>query len=165
MTTTGVRPPLTARLRRSHWIALDVLAAVPAAVVLAASTYVVDHGTARSLPELALTVLLATLGAAPVALRRIRPLPAFCALLILSVLLGTMRSVEPVVLAFPTAYVLYMVAVTYRRRVSASALAAALTVTTVLTFADDTASNELIPLGLLLIMLWTFGSMAPQRPA
>jgi signal transduction histidine kinase len=165
VTNTGVRPPLTARLRRSHWIALDVLAAVPAAAVLGASAYVTDHSTAHTLPQLALAVLLATLGAVPVALRRIRPLPAFCALLVLFVLLGMIKPAAALALAFPTAFVLYMVAVTNRRRVSGSALAAAVAVLTVLTFASGTASNTLIPVGLVLIVCWTFGSMARQRRA
>jgi signal transduction histidine kinase len=162
-----VRPPLTARMRRSHWIALDVLAAVPAAAVLAASTYVFDHRTAQSLPELALAVLLAALGAVPVALRRVRPLAALGALLALAVLVGMLvnQRGEAAVLAFPIAYVLYMVAVTYRRRVSASAFVAALAVAGVLTFAEGNASNGLIPIGLLLIVFGTFGSMARQRRA
>jgi len=165
VTNTGVRPPLTARLRRPHWIALDVLAAVPAAAVLASAMYTADHGTVRSLPALALAVLLASLGAVPVALRRVRTLPAFCTLLILSAVLGTMQPVEAVILAFPTAYVLYMVAVTYRRRVSASALTAALIVTAVLTLVGGRASQGLVPLSLVLIVFWTFGSMARQRRA
>jgi signal transduction histidine kinase len=162
-----VRPPLTARLRRSHWIALDCLAAVPAAAVLAASTFVADHQTAQALPELVLAVLLATLCAVPVALRRIRPLAAFCALLVLSVLVGMLvnQRGEAAVLAFPIAYVLYLVAVTYRRRVSASAFVAALAVVGVLTFAEGNASTTLIPIGLLLIVFGTFGSMARQRRA
>jgi signal transduction histidine kinase len=160
-----VRPPLTARLRRSHWIALDCLAAVPAMLLLAASTWAADHRTAHILTGLVLPVLLAALGGIPVALRRVRPLPAFCAILALYVILGPTRSVDAVVFAFPTAYVLYMVAVTYRRRVSASALAAALLVESVLGFAAGQPGNTVIPLGLLLIVLWTFGSMARQRRA
>jgi signal transduction histidine kinase len=165
VTNSGVRPPLTARLRRSHWIVLDGLAAVLALLVLAGTTGVADHSRARSLPELLLVIGLASLGAIPVALRRIRPLPAFCAILALSVVLAGIQPVAGVVAAFPAAYVLYTVAVTYRRRVSASALAAALIVETVLAFLGRTASNTLVPIGLMLIVLWTFGSMARQRRA
>ncbi|HWG16166.1 MAG TPA: sensor histidine kinase [Streptosporangiaceae bacterium] len=168
MTNVGrVRPPLTARLRRSHWIALDCLAAVPAGLILAVIAYMADHRT-WSLPELLLVVLLASLGAIPVAARRIRPLLAFCAILALYVVLAAMQPMDAAIIAFPafpTAYVLYMVAVTYRRRVSASALAAALIVSTTLAFAGGTPGNTAVPIGLLLIVLWTFGSMARQRRA
>ncbi len=168
MTNEGqVRPPLTARLRRSHWVALDCLAAVPAGLVLAGTVWVADHRTARTAPELLLTIALASLGALPVALRRIRPLPAFCGILALSVVLGTMQrgNMNATVIAFPAAYVLYMVAVTNRRRVSGSALVAALVVEIVLAVLSDIAWGTLIPVGLLLIVFWTFGTMARQRRA
>jgi signal transduction histidine kinase len=160
-----VRPPLTARLSRSHWIALDCLVAVPALLVLAGSTWAADHRTARSAAGLLLAILLASLGAVPVAMRRIRPLPAFVVILALYLVLGVIRPGEAVIVAFPAAYVLYMVAVTYQRRVSAPALAATLIVEAVLALLGGTASNTLIPVGLLLIVFWTFGSMARQRRA
>jgi signal transduction histidine kinase len=160
-----VRPPLTARLRRSHWIVLDCLAALVAALVLAASAFTAYHQTARTLPELLLAVLLAALGAVPVALRRVRPLPAFCAALALYLVVGAMQAVEGLVMAFPTAYVLYLVAVTYRRRVSASALASALVIDGVLAFRGGPARTGLIPIGLMLIVLWLVGSMTRQRRA
>jgi signal transduction histidine kinase len=160
-----VRPPLTTRLRRSHWIALDCLAAVLAALVLVGTFGVADHRTVRSLPELFLLAGLASLAAIPVAVRRIRPLPAFVAVLVIYLILGILRPVESVVIAFPAAYVLYTVAVLYRRRVSASALAAVLIVTAIATFTGSTASNALIPIGLVLIVAWTFGTMVRQRRA
>ena len=165
MTNTGVRPPLTARLRRSHWIALDCLAAVPAALILAGTTWAADHRAAHPVAGLLLATGLASLGAVPVALRRIRPMPALCAVLALYLLLGSRQPREAVVIAFPTAYVLYTVAVTYRRRVSASALAAALIVSITLSFVSGMPENTAVPIGLLLIVFWTFGSMARQRRA
>ena len=159
-----MRPPLTARLRRPHWIALDCLAAVPAVLVLAGSTWAADHSTVR-LPELVIALLLASLGAVPVALRRIWPLPAFCAILVLYLVLRAMQLVGVGVFALPVAYVLYTVAVTHRRRVSASALAAALIAACVLTLLAGTAMNSLIPIGLLLIVSWVLGTMARQRRA
>ena len=165
MTNTGVRPPLTARLRRSHWIALDVLAAGLAFLVLAGGLWVANRHTADTLRGLLLPVILASLSAVPVALRRIRPLPAICAALALYLLLGSMLPREAVVIAFPTAYVLYTVAVTYRRRVSASVLATALLVEVVVAFAGGQPGNSAVPIGLLLIVLWLFGSMARQRRA
>ena len=160
-----MRPPLTARLRRPHWIVLDCLAAVPAVLILGGSTWAMEHRTARSWPELTLIIALAALAALPVALRRIRPLPAFGAILVLSAALATTVPAEAAVLAFPAAYVLYTVAVTYRRLVSASALAVALALETVLAFLGGIASNTLVPIGLLLIVFWTFGTMARQRRA
>ncbi|HEY0717892.1 MAG TPA: sensor histidine kinase [Streptosporangiaceae bacterium] len=166
MTNVGrVRPPLTARLRRTHWLVLDGLAAFVAALVLASSAWTVFHSSARSLPELLLAIGLATLGAVPVALRRVRPLPAFVAVMVLLVVLGAVRVVEAAVLAFPAAYVLYTVAVTYRRRASGSALAVALVAETVLTVKGGTVTTALTPVGLMLIVFWTLGSMARQRRA
>ncbi|HEX4258640.1 MAG TPA: sensor histidine kinase [Streptosporangiaceae bacterium] len=165
MTNTGVRPPLTARLRRSHWIALDVLAAGLAFLLLAGGMWVANRHTADTPRGLLLPVILASLSAVPVALRRIRPLPAICAALALYLLLGSMQPREAVVIAFPTAFVLYTVAVTYRRRVSASILAAALLVEVVVAFAGGQPGNSAVPIGLLLVVLWMFGSMARQRRA
>jgi signal transduction histidine kinase len=165
VTNTGVRPPLTARLRRSHWIALDVLAAGLAFLLLAGGMWVANRHTADTPRGLLLPVILASLSAVPVALRRIRPLPAICTVLALYLLLGSMQPRQAVVIAFPTAFVLYTVAVTYRRRVSASILAAALLVEIVVAFAGGQPGNSAVPVGLLLVVLWTFGSMARQRRA
>jgi signal transduction histidine kinase len=59
--------------------------------------------------------------------------------------------------------VLYTVAVTYRRKVSAAALIVALAVESLVAFLGHVASNALVPLGLVLIVLWLSGSMARQR--
>jgi signal transduction histidine kinase len=160
-----MRPPLTARLRRPHWIALDCLAAVVALLVLAGTTGVANHDSVRSLPELMLLVALASLAAIPVAVRRIRPLAAFGAILVLYLALGLAGRKTGVIIAFPTAFVLYTVAVTYRRRVSALALVVALAVESGLAVLSGTASNTLVPVGLILIVCWMFGSMARQRRA
>jgi signal transduction histidine kinase len=158
-----VRPPLTARLRRSHWIALDCLAAALSLLVLAATTGLAYHRSGRSLPELALLIILASLAAVPVAVRRIRPMVAFGAVLALYLALGLLSPISGVIIAFPTAYVLYTVAVTYRRKVSAAALIVALAVESLVAVLGHVASNALVPLGLVLIVLWLFGSMARQR--
>jgi len=160
-----VRPPLTTRLRRSHWIMLDGLAAALALLVLAGTTGVAYHRSVRSAPELVLLIILASLAAAPVAVRRIRPMVAFGAVLALYLALGLLSPISGVIIAFPTAYVLYTVAVTYRRKVSAAALIVALAVESLVAFLGHVASNALIPLGLVLIVLWLFGSMARQRRA
>ena len=160
-----MRPPLTTRLRRSHWIMLDGLAAALALLVLAGTTGVAYHRSVRSAPELVLLIILASLAAAPVAVRRIRPMVAFGAVLALYLALGLLSPISGVIIAFPTAYVLYTVAVTYRRKVSAAALIVALAVESLVAFLGHVASNALIPLGLVLIVLWLFGSMARQRRA
>jgi len=159
-----VRPPITARMRRSHWIALDCLAAVLALLVLAGATGVADHRT-DSWPELVLMVGLASLAAVPVALRRIQPLVSFGAVLAVYLTLGLMEPVNAVIVAFPAAYVLYMVAVTYRRRLSATALVVALVLESGLAALGRVASTTAVPIGLMLIVLWLFGSMARQRRA
>jgi signal transduction histidine kinase len=160
-----VRPPLTARLRRSHWIALDCLAAALSLLVLAATTGLAYHRSVRSVPELVLLIILASLAALPVAVRRIRPMVAFGAVLALYLALGLLSPISGVIIAFPTAYVLYTVAVTYRRKVSAAALIVALAVESLVAVLGHVASNALVPLGLVLIVLWLFGSMARQRRA
>jgi signal transduction histidine kinase len=160
-----VRPPFTTRLRRSHWIVLDGLAAVVALLVLAATFGLADHHTGRSLPDLVLIVGLASLAAVPVAVRRIWPLPAFGAVLALYLILGAIQPVQAVVIAFPAAYVLYTVAVSYRRQLSAAALTGALAVEIIVAFLSRTASNSLVPIGLVLIVFWLFGTMARQRRA
>jgi signal transduction histidine kinase len=160
-----VRPPLTARLRRSHWIVLDGLAAVVALLVLGGTTGLASHRSVRSLPELLLLIILASLAAVPVAVRRIRPMVAFGAVVALYLALGLLTPLSGVIIAFPTAYVLYTVAVTYRRRVSAAALIVALAVESLVAVLGHIAGNALIPLGLVLIVLWTFGTMARQRRA
>jgi signal transduction histidine kinase len=160
-----VRPPLTARLRRSHWIMLDGMAAVVALLVLGGTTGLASHRSVRSLPELVLLIILASLAAVPVAVRRIRPMVAFGAVVALYLALGLLTPLSGVIIAFPTAYVLYTVAVTYRRRVSAAALIVALAVESLVATLGHIAENALIPLGLVLIVLWTFGTMARQRRA
>ncbi len=90
---------------------------------------------------------------------------AFGAVLALYLALGLLSPISGVIIAFPTAYVLFTVAVTYRRKVSAAALIVALAVESLVAVLGHVASNALIPLGLVLIVLWTFGSMARQRRA
>ena len=158
-----MRPPLTVRLRRSHWIALDGLAAGLALLVLGGTTGLVGHHNIRSRPELVLLIILASLAAVPVAVRRIWPMLAFSAVLVLYLPLGLLTPLSGVIIAFPTAYVLYTVAVTYPRRVSAAALVVALAVESLVAVLGHIAGNALVPLGLILIVLWTFGSMARQR--
>ena len=168
-----MRPPLTARLRRSHWIVLDGLMAVPIALVLAVSLWTGYHRSAHLLPELVLVVLLAALGAVPVAIRRIWPLPALGVLLGLFLIVGAFQfqTAEGAVMVVPAAYVLYTVAVTYRRPVSAAALTCALAVMILEVYLDGrvwgrpAAMGNLVPLGLLLVIAWAFGSMARQRRA
>src|SRR5689334_2770294 len=74
------RPPLTKRMRAWHWIAIDY--AVGALVALTGLL-----ATAQSFPsalvELPTRLVVAAAIFFPVALRRRRPVPAFCALIIL----------------------------------------------------------------------------------
>jgi signal transduction histidine kinase len=151
-------------MRRWHWIALDCLAALVALLALAGGTGVADHRSVSG-PELAVLIILAALSAVPVAVRRIWPMAAFGAVLALYLSLGLVHPVDGVLVAFPTAYVLFTVAVTYRRRVSATALILALAVESGLAVLAGVESTTLVPIGLILIVLWLFGSMARQRRA
>jgi signal transduction histidine kinase len=116
-------------MRPGHWIAIDY--AVGALVALTGLL-----ASARSFPS-ALTELPARLAVAaviffPVALRRRRPVPAFCALVILAVL-ATVAGTGPaatLLVFFAAAYVLYTVTVTGNRQTGVAALAFALAVIT-----------------------------------
>jgi signal transduction histidine kinase len=104
----GVRPLLPRPLRRGELIALDGLAAAGYTMVLLATA----AGSASSTPTWARYLVVAGIGA-PLAVRRLWPLPVFVVVLALSalaLLLGVVH--EPFVAA---AYALYPVALTRPR--------------------------------------------------
>jgi signal transduction histidine kinase len=167
-----VRPPLTMRLKRRHWIMLDCLAAVPAAVLM---LVVIRAVFARALPGIPafagfpFVVLIAAAGAVPVALRRLQPLLALGALLAMSVVVSATGAPSELVVSLPAAYVLYIVAAACQRRVAAVALAA--TLGTLFTEAyvawafRTGGASAVIPLSLIAVICWAFGSMMRQRRA
>ena len=117
-----LRPPLTKRLRTGHWVAIDaVLSVLFAAVFLVGSTR-----PAYGIP-LWVAYLLALASTLPAAVRRLWPLPVLGVVLAASVTamaIGTGKDPSVVV-----AFVLYLVALRYPRRIAVAALATALALT------------------------------------
>jgi signal transduction histidine kinase len=166
-----VRPPLTKRLKLRHWIALDCVAAVPTMVLFFLMLDHVAYGMApgaqfASLPVL---VLLALAAAVPVALRRLRPLLALTAVTGTSVLAQLMAPSygNRLNVFFPVAYVLYIVAATYRRKVALMVLCGLLAVLAaemILGVAGGHGGAS-VSVALVLVIVWGFGSMMRQRRA
>jgi signal transduction histidine kinase len=118
-----LRPPLTTRLRPWHWVAIDGVVAVLFAVFyLVGSTR-----PAYGIPTW-VAYMLALASTLPAAFRRFWPLPVLGVVLagsVASMAIGTGKDPSLVV-----AFVLYMVALRYSRRVSAGVLAGVLSLTT-----------------------------------
>jgi signal transduction histidine kinase len=162
-----VRPPLTKRLKLRHWVALDCLAAVPVALVM----YVTLHRDFNGMPGPPIVAVLALATAGPVALRRVRPLLALAVLLGISVLVqlavtdnGNQFPVFPAV-----AYVIYLVAAVSSRKAAGLALCASLALLVVEALLEPSigvgAGKAAVPLALILVVAWAFGSMMRQRRA
>src|SRR5215469_12377071 len=115
-------PPLSRQLQPRHWVAIDGVVAVLLAVVfLVGSTH-----PAYGIP-IWVAYVLALVSTLPAAVRRIWPLPVLGLVLagsVASMAIGTGKDPSVAV-----AFVLYLVAVRYRWRVSVGALAGALALT------------------------------------
>jgi signal transduction histidine kinase len=162
-----VRPPLTKRLKLRHWIALDCLAAAPVALAM----YLTLHRDFNGVSGGPIVAVLALAAAIPVALRRLRPLVALIVLLGVSVLVqltvvdnGIQFPVFPAV-----AYVLYVLAAVSSRRLAGLALSASLALLLIEALLEPPtaggAAHTAIPLALILVVAWAFGSMMRQRRA
>jgi len=164
-----VRPPLTKRLNDRHWILLDRLAAVPAAMVMVAIVWAGRHSAAGAPVGgwLLAALLLAAAAGLPVAVRRVRPLLALVALLGISVTLTAIGAHDGQVVALPMACVLYMVAVLCPRRTAAIALACTLGIVfgeSFLMWSTKVGGmGSGVVLDLILIICWGFGSAVRQR--
>jgi signal transduction histidine kinase len=165
-----VRPPLTKRLTRRHWILLDRLAAVPAVMIMVALVWADRHSVTGApigawlLPAL----LLAVVAGFPIALRRVRPLGSLGTLLAISVTLSALGGQDGLIVALPACYVLYMAATLCPRRVAAIALVCTLGIVTGEAFLISSAGRNggTGPgtfLDLVLIIFWGFGSAVRQR--
>ena len=164
-----MRPPLTKRLTRRHWILLDRLAGVPAALIMVAIVWGGRH-SAPGAPNgawLLPALLLAAVAGFPVALRRVRPLASLGTVLAISVVLSVIGAQDGLVETLPAAYVLYMVATLCPRRVTAIALVCTLGVVlgdAFLTRGPGRGGIGLaIPLDLVVIIFWGLGSAVRQR--
>ncbi|MFY9668465.1 MAG: histidine kinase, partial [Trebonia sp.] len=157
------RPPLTKRMRRGHWIALDCVAGGLAAVAEMALV-----GQRPGIVAVPAVLLLGVAVFVPVALRRLAPVAAFGALIILAVLLAA-EGFAPGVVFLAAAYVLYLVTATSNRRTSGAALGLALAVMVLIMLADHRVSRNsgaaglLIPAAFALIVCWIAGYSMRQR--
>lgn len=164
-----MRPPLTKRLTRRHWILLDRLAGVPAALIMVGVVWASRYSGpgapvgAWLLPSL----LLGAVVGVPVALRRVRPLASLGTLLAISVVLSVLGAQDGLIVALPAAYVLYMVATLCPRRVTAIALACTLGIGLGDAFLNRVPGHGgiglAIPLDLVVIIFWGLGSAVRQR--
>jgi hypothetical protein len=109
-------------MRRGHWIALDCVAGGLAAVAEMALV-----GQRPGIVAVPAVLLLGVAVFVPVALRRLAPVAAFGALIILAVLLAA-EGFAPGVVFLAAAYVLYLVTATSNRQTSGAALGLALIV-------------------------------------
>jgi signal transduction histidine kinase len=181
--TTSPRAPLTKRLGPKHWAALDYVAGGLTALVL----YVeVRHGLTRDtfplnfevtrfwpVPLIAPFGLLVVLAAGlAVALRRRQPLFMLGLALFGAFLTSTLTVPDASALTYflPVAYVLYLVAATYKRKRDAVRAVAAVYLTLVavaivLFVGRNGAFNGgvLIPVVLCVIIAWTSGYSVRQR--
>jgi signal transduction histidine kinase len=156
------RPPLTKRMRRGHWIALDCVAAGVFAVVEMA---LAGHGPA--VVAVPAVLLLGVAVFVPVALRRLAPIAAYGALIILAALLAA-EGFGPAVIFVAAASVLYLVTVTSNRRTSAAALGLGLIVTVLIMLTDhqlryDGGAGALVPVTFALVICWVTGYSIRQR--
>jgi signal transduction histidine kinase len=150
-------------MRRGHWIALDCVVGGLAAVAEMAVV-----GQRPGIVAVPAVLLLGVAVFVPVALRRLAPVAAFGALIILAVLLAA-EGFAPGVVFLAAAYVLYLVTATSNRPTSGAALGLALIVLVLIMLADHRAGRNsgaaglLIPAAFALIICWIAGYSMRQR--
>jgi signal transduction histidine kinase len=150
-------------MRRGHWIALDCVAGGLAAVAEMALV-----GQRPGIVAVPAVLLLGVAVFVPVALRRLAPVAAFGALIILGVLLAA-EGFAPGIVFLAAAYVLYLVTATSNRRTSGAALGLALIVIVLIMLADHRVAHPsgdaglLIPAAFALIVCWIAGYSMRQR--
>ena len=156
------RPPLTKRMRRGHWIALDCVVGGVLAVIEV--TVIAHDARVVAVPGV---LLVGVAVFVPVALRRLAPVTAFGALIVLAVLLAAV-GFGPALIILAAAYVLYLVTITSNRQTSAAALGLAVIVTVLVTVADHRArspatASALFPDLFALAVCWIAGYSMRQR--
>jgi signal transduction histidine kinase len=163
-------PPLTMRIRRAHWVALDYAVAAVCALIIFITLY---HGVALArLPvtgwhaRVWLPPLLALCLSIPVAIRRREPLLALAMILAACAWVLVLRGEITRGPVLPLAIVLYLVAAARSRRAALAALAASLALLAVqgviLSLTGRGAGNA-VGAGLILIICWMIGYSVRQR--
>jgi signal transduction histidine kinase len=163
-------PPLTMRIRRAHWVAVDYVLAAACALIIFTTLY---HGAALArLPVTGwhardwLPPLLALCLSIPVAIRRREPVLALAVILAACAWVLVLRGELTRGPILPLALVLYLVAATRSRRAALAALAASLALLAVqgvvLSLTGRGAGNA-VGAGLILIICWMIGYSVGQR--
>jgi len=155
-------------MRRVHWIALDCSVGAVAALV----TVIAQVSQARPLTppfpgEMLLTLMLAAAIFVTVGFRRVRPVPAYGALVLLAVLLAldSQRPAQTVLLA--AGYVLYVVTVEASKRTGIVALSLGLVSAVIIFFNGSgrpgTYGGGAVPIAFVLLISWMIGHSVRQR--
>ena len=154
-------------MRPGHWIAIDCVAGAVAALSTGLPSWA---GTVPVRGPLLLLVTLALVVTvfAPVAFRRLRPVPAYGMLITVSVFAFDVFSARLALLVLlSAAYVLYTVTVNASRRNGAAALGLALTLIVIFAAfasgARHTGSGIAIPVAFAMILSWMIGYSTRQR--
>ncbi|HEX6450791.1 MAG TPA: sensor histidine kinase [Trebonia sp.] len=162
------RPPLTKRMRRGHWVALDcAVGAFAALITVIAQVSQVRPLTAPFPGRILLTLVLAAAIFVPVGFRRVRPVLAYGALVLLAALLAldSQRPAQTVLLG--AGYVLYVVTVEASRRTGIAALALGLAPAVIIFFNGSgragTYGGGAIPIAFVLVISWMIGYAVRQR--
>jgi signal transduction histidine kinase len=179
----GQRTPLTKRLSPRHWTALDyVVGALVGVILFASIRHSVIQAVGGPYGELPyrplslawpLAVFLVFTAVIAVAMRRRRPSLMLGVLLAGSLVITTLTGPQDggaLTYFLPVAYVLYLVAATYERRLAAVRVLAAVFATLVadavlmhLTGGGVFPHGGLVPVALCVIIAWFTGYMVRQR--
>ncbi|MBO0802935.1 MAG: sensor histidine kinase [Nocardiopsaceae bacterium] len=158
-------------MRRGHWVALDCLAAAPLALGTAASTTNEGPAPLGPLPGgLLLGLVLAAAVFVPVGFRRLRPIMAYGALVLLAALLALARPgphSSQFVLAV-SGYALYTVTVQASKRTGLAALGLGLVLDLIIAFGGQPDAGHplygvAVPVALVLVIAWMTGHAVRQR--
>jgi len=163
-------PPLTMRIRRVHWVALDYVLAAVCALIIFGTPF---HGEALArLPVTGwhardwLPPVLAVCLSIPVAIRRREPVLALAMILAACAWVLVLRGEITRGPFLPLALVLYVVAAARGRRAALTALAASLALLSaqgvILSLTGRGAGNA-VGAGLILIICWMIGYSVGQR--
>jgi signal transduction histidine kinase len=166
----SLAPPLTMRIRRAHWVALDYVLAAVCALIIFTTLF---HGAALARFPVTgwhardwLPPLLAVCLSIPVAIRRREPVIALAMILAACAWVLVLRGELTRGPVLPLAIVLYVVAATRSRRAALTALAASLallTVQGVILSLNGRGAGNAVGAGLILIICWMIGYSVRQR--
>jgi signal transduction histidine kinase len=166
----SLAPPLTMRIRRAHWVALDYVLAAVCALIIFTTLF---HGAALARFPVTgwhardwLPPVLAVCLSIPVAIRRREPVIALAMILAACAWVLVLRGELTRGPVLPLAIVLYVVAATRSRRVALTALAASLallTVQGVILSLNGRGAGNAVGAGLILIICWMIGYSVRQR--